>query len=80
MASAQEMATDNDPELRELAKEEVNEAQNQLDAIDHELQLLLLPKDPNDNRNIFLEIRAGTGGDEAAIFSGDLGAHVSALC
>ncbi len=72
LASAQEMATDNDPEMRELAKEEVNEAQNQLDAIDHELQLLLLPKDPNDNRNIFLEIRAGTGGDEAAIFSGDL--------
>ena len=72
LASAQEMATDNDPEMRELAKEEVNEAQNQLDVIDHELQLLLLPKDPNDNRNIFLEIRAGTGGDEAAIFSGDL--------
>ena len=72
LASAQEMANDNDPEMRELAKEEVNEAQNQLDAIDHELQLLLLPKDPNDNRNIFLEIRAGTGGDEAAIFSGDL--------
>jgi peptide chain release factor 1 len=72
LASAQEMATDNDPEMRELAKEEINEAQNQLDTIDHELQLLLLPKDPNDNRNIFLEIRAGTGGDEAAIFSGDL--------
>jgi peptide chain release factor 1 len=72
LASAQEMATDNDPEMRELAKEEVSEAQNQIDTIDHELQLLLLPKDPNDNRNIFLEIRAGTGGDEAAIFSGDL--------
>jgi peptide chain release factor 1 len=43
-----------------------------LDAIEHELQVLLLPKDPNDNRNIFIEIRAGTGGDEAAIFSGDL--------
>ena len=80
LASAKEMANDSDPELRELAKEEINEAQNQLDAIDHELQVLLLPKDPNDNRNIFLEIRAGTGGDEAAIFSGDLGPHVSALC
>lgn len=72
LASAKEMANDSDPELREMAKEEVLDAENQLDALDHELQLLLLPKDPNDTRNIFLEIRAGTGGDEAAIFSGDL--------
>ncbi|GAB6139432.1 peptide chain release factor 1 [Methylosoma difficile] len=72
LASAQEMATDSDPDMRELAKEEISEAQQQIAALDHELQLLLLPKDPNDNRNIFLEIRAGTGGDEAAIFSGDL--------
>ncbi len=69
---AKEMANDPDPELRELAKEEVNEAEALIETLDHELQLLLLPKDPNDNRNIFLEIRAGTGGDEAAIFSGDL--------
>ncbi len=72
LASAKEMANDNDPELRELAKEEVNDAENLIENIEHELQVLLLPKDPNDNRNIFLEIRAGTGGDEAAIFSGDL--------
>jgi len=72
LASAKEMANDSDPELRELAKEEILEAENQIDALNHELQLLLLPKDPNDNRNIFLEVRAGTGGDEAAIFSGDL--------
>jgi peptide chain release factor 1 len=72
LASAKEMANDNDPELRELAKEEVQEAETQIETLDHELQVLLLPKDPNDNRNIFLEIRAGTGGDEAAIFSGDL--------
>jgi peptide chain release factor 1 len=71
-ASAQEMANDSDPELRELAKEEVTEAEQTIIAIEHELQLLLLPKDPNDTRNIFLEVRAGTGGDEAAIFSGDL--------
>ncbi|CAG7857465.1 Peptide chain release factor RF1 [biofilm metagenome] len=71
-ASALEMANDNDPELRELAKEEIAEADTLIDNIEHELQLLLLPKDPNDTRNIFLEIRAGTGGDEAAIFSGDL--------
>ncbi|MDO9105038.1 MAG: peptide chain release factor 1 [Methylovulum sp.] len=72
LSSAKEMATDNDPELRELAREEISDAESLIDAIDHELHLLLLPKDPNDNRNIFLEIRAGTGGDEAAIFSGDL--------
>jgi peptide chain release factor 1 len=72
LASAKEMANDADPELRELAKEEVNEAEDLIERLDRELQVLLLPKDPNDNRNIFLEIRAGTGGDEAAIFSGDL--------
>lgn len=72
LAATREMANDPDPELRELAKEEIQQAEDQLDAIEHELQLLLLPKDPNDTRNIFLEIRAGTGGDEAAIFSGDL--------
>lgn len=70
--SALEMANDNDPELRELAKEEVVEAEQTIAALEQELQLLLLPKDPNDTRNIFLEVRAGTGGDEAAIFSGDL--------
>jgi peptide chain release factor 1 len=72
LASVKEMANDSDPELREMAKEEVIEAENQIEALEHELQILLLPKDPNDNRNIFLEVRAGTGGDEAAIFSGDL--------
>jgi peptide chain release factor 1 len=72
LATAKDMANDSDPELRELAKEEIADTENQIDALDHELQLLLLPKDPNDTRNIFLEIRAGTGGDEAAIFSGDL--------
>lgn len=71
-ASAQEMANDSDPELRELAKEEVAEAEQLIEDIENELQILLLPKDPNDTRNIFLEVRAGTGGDEAAIFSGDL--------
>jgi len=72
MKSATEMAKDSDPELREMAKEEVVEAENKREELEQELQILLLPKDPNDNRNIFLEIRAGTGGDEAAIFSGDL--------
>ncbi len=72
LQSAQEMAKDSDPELRELAKEEINDAEQQKEKLQQQLQILLLPKDPNDNRNIFLEIRAGTGGDEAAIFSGDL--------
>ncbi|MFI3122516.1 MAG: peptide chain release factor 1 [Methylococcales bacterium] len=72
LATAKEMANDSDPELRELAEDEITDAENQLEALEHEVQLLLLPKDPNDNRNIFLEVRAGTGGDEAAIFAGDL--------
>ncbi|HBA66221.1 MAG TPA: peptide chain release factor 1 [Methylococcaceae bacterium] len=72
LAGAQEMAKDPDPDLREMVREEILATEKQQKAIEQELQILLLPKDPNDNRNIFLEIRAGTGGDEAAIFSGDL--------
>ena len=72
LAAAKEMANDDDIELRALAKEEISLTENRLEELEHELQLLLLPKDPNDTRNIFLEVRAGTGGDEAAIFSGDL--------
>ncbi len=70
--SALGMANDSDPDLRELAKEEIAEAEQLIEKLENDLQILLLPKDPNDTRNIFLEIRAGTGGDEAAIFSGDL--------
>ncbi len=72
LESAQELAGDEDPELRDLAKEEMAKASTRSEQLQHELQVLLLPKDPNDNRNIYLEIRAGTGGAEAAIFSGDL--------
>jgi len=72
LQAAVEMTKDSDPELREMAKEEQQEAEARQQALEHQLQVLLLPTDPNDNRNIFLEIRAGTGGDEAAIFSGDL--------
>ncbi len=72
LESAKEMAKDSDLELREMAKEEINEATAQRDELEQQLQILLLPKDPNDNRNVFLEVRAGTGGDEAAIFAGDL--------
>jgi peptide chain release factor 1 len=61
-----------DPEMAELAKEELKEAEEKLPALEEEIKILLLPKDPNDDKNIFLEIRAGTGGDEAALFVGDL--------
>lgn len=72
LAHAEEMQKDPDPEMRELAQEEWQEIQTELERINTELQLLLLPKDPDDECNTFLEIRAGTGGDEAAIFAGDL--------
>jgi len=68
--SAREMLED--PEMADLADEEIAEAKQKLQALEPELLVLLLPKDPNDERNIYLEIRAGTGGDEASIFSGDL--------
>ena len=70
--AAQSMMEDDDPEMREMAKEELDEATTTRERLTHQLQILLLPQDPNDNRNIFLEIRAGTGGAEAAIFAGDL--------
>jgi len=61
-----------DPEMKEFAQEEIENGKTKLEAVEAELQKLLLPKDPNDDRNIFLEIRAGTGGDESALFAGDL--------
>ena len=69
---AQLMLEDADPELREMAREELDSGSERLAELERELQTLLLPRDPNDANNVFLEIRAGTGGDEAAIFSGDL--------
>jgi len=63
---------DSDPDMREMAKEEKKIAEEAVERLEHELQILMLPKDPNDEKNVFLEVRAGTGGDEAAIFSGDL--------
>ncbi len=72
LEDARALAQDDDPEMRELAEEDVKRLLGEVDETAAELQLLLLPKDPNDGANVFLEIRAGTGGDEAAIFSGDL--------
>src|SRR5690554_2424914 len=66
------MLKEGDPELREMAQEEVQSLQEQIEEQKLVLQKLLLPKDPNDGRNVYLEIRARTGGDEAAIFAGDL--------
>ncbi len=69
---AKALAKDADPDMRAMAQDELKEGEKQLALLELELQKLLLPKDPNDHKNVFLEIRAGTGGDEAAIFSGDL--------
>ncbi|MDH5611727.1 MAG: peptide chain release factor 1 [Gammaproteobacteria bacterium] len=71
-ASAEEMLRDKDPDLREMAEEERKSASKNIDTLELELQKLLLPTDPHDSSNVFLEVRAGTGGDEAAIFAGDL--------
>jgi len=72
LAAAQAMLSDTDAGMRRLGEEEVAAVQRAMAERDEALQLLLLPRDPHDERNIFLEIRAGTGGDEAAIFVGDL--------
>ena len=70
--NSHDMLKENDDEIRELAEEELKKAEGESRKLENELQVLLLPKDPSDNNNIFLEIRAGTGGEEAALFSGDL--------
>lgn len=62
----------NDDELKEIVKEELPQLKEKLERLENKLKLLLLPKDPNDDKNVFLEIRAGTGGDEAGLFVGDL--------
>ncbi len=72
IAAAKEMMSDGDEDMREMAQEELREAQGQKEPLELELQKLLLPKDPNDHKNVYLEIRAGTGGDEAALFAGNL--------
>lgn len=72
ISEAEALLEDGDADMREMAQEELDAARGKLEPLESELQMLLLPKDPNDSHNVFLEIRAGTGGDEAAIFSGDL--------
>jgi peptide chain release factor 1 len=70
--ATQMVAVETDPELREMARDEQKQLEAQREGLEHQIKILLLPKDPNDGRNAILEIRGGTGGDEAALFAGDL--------
>jgi peptide chain release factor 1 len=70
LATAESLLSD--PDMKDFAQEEVEAAKARIADLDGQLQILLLPRDPNDERNIFLEIRAGTGGNESALFAGDL--------
>ncbi len=79
-ATAEEMLKDDDPDMRDMAQEEFKEAKKAREHIAEKLQILLLPRDPNDDNNCFVEIRAGAGGDEAAIFAGDLFRMYSRYC
>ena len=72
LAEAKEMLDMGDDELRELAKMEISELEDTIPELEAELKILMLPKDPNDEKNVILEVRAGTGGDEAALFGQDL--------
>src|SRR4029079_11380366 len=73
LAQARELAEkESDPDLREMAREEAAQLEARKEPAEHEIKILLLPKDPNDGKNAILEIRGGTGGDEAALFAGDL--------
>lgn len=74
------LESESDPELREMAKEELDNAQNSLPELEEEIKLQLIPADPEDGKNAILEIRSGTGGDEAAIFAGDLAKMYMKYC
>ena len=80
LAAAQLMLEDDDQDMREMAQDEVVEAKAEVEKLADQLQILLLPKDPNDDRNCFIEIRAGAGGDEAAIFAGNLFRMYNKFC
>ena len=72
IAEARAMASDTDPDLRAMAEEELAELEPKLPVVEEELKVLLLPKDPNDDKNIIIEVRAGTGGDEASLFAAEV--------
>jgi peptide chain release factor 1 len=79
-AAREILATEKDEEMREMAKAELDELTEKVDPIEEEIRLLLLPTDPEDNKNAIMEIRAGTGGDEASIFAGDLYRMYTKFC
>src|SRR5579863_3779178 len=72
LADARAMLAESDPDLRAMAQEEVAALEPRVGALEEELKILLLPKDPNDEKNVVLEIRAGTGGDEATLFAAEI--------
>ena len=72
LEEAKMMMSENDPEMKEMAREEAAACEARIPELEEEIKLLLVPADPQDDRNAILEIRGGTGGDEAAIFAGDL--------
>ena len=72
LEEAKEMMNDSDEEIREMAKMEYSDTQDAIETIEGELKVLMIPKDPNDEKNVILEVRAGTGGEEAALFAADL--------
>jgi peptide chain release factor 1 len=74
------LKSENDPAFREMAQEELNEAEARQTSLEEEIRILLIPKDPEDDKNAVLEIRAGTGGDEASIFAGDLARMYQRYC
>ena len=81
IADSEEMLEmESDEEMRELAKEELSSSKKRVEELEHELKILLLPKDPNDDKNIMVEIRAGAGGDESALFAGRSISYVCTLC
>ena len=71
MAEAEALQGDGDPDMRDMAEEELARSRKRLEELEAELQTLMLPRDPNERNNAYLEIRAGAGGDEAALFAGD---------
>ena len=71
---------ESDPEMREMLKEELSDAKKRIEELERDLKILLLPKDPNDEKNVIVEIRAGAGGDEAALFCRRDLPHVCKIC
>jgi peptide chain release factor 1 len=79
-SSKELLAVENDPEMRQMAKDEIDDLIQKRDVLEEEIKILLLPKDPEDDKNAIVEVRAGTGGDEAGIFAGDLFRMYSKFC